>query len=199
MCEISVIIPTYNRANMVCDCVDSVLAQKGVTLEVIVVDDCSPDDTWLKIKERFGNDGRVRYIRNEKKTRFRRFRATTEQRRQEVNIFCSSMTTIFLLKMRLRNSCAVLNAIPTPGLSRHCQSIFARGAKTSYGRSVAISAAGLRSPKILCRIHLLSSFPRSRSIIRRHTVPMLFSCLEKSLRLSVDLKSHTGRYLKNQI
>ena len=51
---------------MVCDCVDSVLAQKGVTLEVIVVDDCSPDDTGLKIKERFGNDGRVRYIRNEK-------------------------------------------------------------------------------------------------------------------------------------
>ena len=51
---------------MVCDCVGSVLAQKGVTLEVIVVDDCSPDDTGLKIKERFGNDGRVRYIRNEK-------------------------------------------------------------------------------------------------------------------------------------
>jgi GT2 family glycosyltransferase len=51
---------------MVCDCVDSVLAQKGVTLEVIVVDDCSPDDTGLKIKERFGNDGRVCYIRNER-------------------------------------------------------------------------------------------------------------------------------------
>jgi GT2 family glycosyltransferase len=66
MRHISVIIPTYNRANMVCDCVDSVLAQKGVDLEVIVVDDCSPDDTGQKIKERFGNDGRVRYMRNEK-------------------------------------------------------------------------------------------------------------------------------------
>lgn len=66
MGDISVIIPTYNRANMVCDCVASVLAQKGVALEIIVVDDCSPDDTGLKIKERFGNDSRVRYIRNEK-------------------------------------------------------------------------------------------------------------------------------------
>ena len=41
--EISVIIPTFNRAAMVCDCVASVLGQKGVSLEVIVVDNCSPD------------------------------------------------------------------------------------------------------------------------------------------------------------
>ena len=40
VCDISVIIPTYNRADMVCDCVASVLTQEGVALEVIVVDDC---------------------------------------------------------------------------------------------------------------------------------------------------------------
>ena len=51
---------------MVCDCVASVLAQEGVTLEVIVVDDCSPDDTKTRIEERFGGDSRVKYIRNEK-------------------------------------------------------------------------------------------------------------------------------------
>ncbi|MBQ6142289.1 MAG: glycosyltransferase family 2 protein [Kiritimatiellae bacterium] len=64
--DISVIIPTFNRATMVCDCVASVLAQEGVTLEVIVVDDCSPDDTKTRIEERFGGDSRVKYIRNEK-------------------------------------------------------------------------------------------------------------------------------------
>ena len=64
--DISVIIPTFNRAAMVCNCVSSVLAQKGVTLEVIVVDDCSPDDTCARVEERFGGDSRVRYIRNEK-------------------------------------------------------------------------------------------------------------------------------------
>lgn len=66
MKKISVVIPTYGRAQMVCDCVASVLAQKGVSIEVVVVDDCSPDDTGQKIKERFGSDGRVRYIRNKK-------------------------------------------------------------------------------------------------------------------------------------
>lgn len=64
--DISVIIPTFNRATMVCDCVSSVLVQKGVSLEVIVVDDCSPDDTGAKIRERFGDIPRVRYIRNKK-------------------------------------------------------------------------------------------------------------------------------------
>jgi len=64
--DISVIIPTFNRAAMVCDCVASVLAQENVALEVVVVDDCSPDDTKARIEERFGRDSRVRYIRNEK-------------------------------------------------------------------------------------------------------------------------------------
>ena len=64
--DVSVIIPTFNRAAMVCDCVASVLAQENVVLEVIVVDDCSPDDTKARIEERFGGDSRVKYIRNEK-------------------------------------------------------------------------------------------------------------------------------------
>ena len=64
--KISVIIPTYNRAQMVADCVASVLAQKGdFGLEVIVVDDCSPDDTKGTLVARFGNEARVRYLRNE--------------------------------------------------------------------------------------------------------------------------------------
>ena len=65
--DVSVIIPTFNRATMVCDCVASVLAQgNDVVLEVIVVDDCSPDETKKRIEERFGGDARVKYIRNEK-------------------------------------------------------------------------------------------------------------------------------------
>ena len=51
---------------MVCDCVASVLAQENVALEVVVVDDCSPDDTKARLDERFGGDPRVRYSRNEK-------------------------------------------------------------------------------------------------------------------------------------
>ena len=64
--RISVVIPTYNRAQMVCKCIRSVLATGYPELEVIVVDDCSPDDTGDVLRETFGHDIRVKYIRNEK-------------------------------------------------------------------------------------------------------------------------------------
>lgn len=63
--DISVIIPTYNRAEMLCRCIDSVLSQQGAQFEIVVVDDCSPDNTCEIIKAKFGNEPKVKYIRNE--------------------------------------------------------------------------------------------------------------------------------------
>ena len=57
---ISVVIPTYNRAPLILRAVDSALGQRGVTTEVIVVDDGSTDDTEAVLKAR--NDARIRYV-----------------------------------------------------------------------------------------------------------------------------------------
>lgn len=62
---ISVIIPTHNRAAMVCDCVRSVLATNYPALEVIVVDDCSKEDVGAALKAAVGSDPRLRCLRNE--------------------------------------------------------------------------------------------------------------------------------------
>ena len=64
MKKISVVIPTYGRAQMVCDCVKSVLDTGYPNLEIVVVDDCSPDNTGALIAEHFGGFPSVRYIRN---------------------------------------------------------------------------------------------------------------------------------------
>ena len=60
--EVSVIIPTYNRAAVVGQAVQSVLAQSDSDLEVIIVDDGSSDDT-AEAAAAFASDGRVRYVR----------------------------------------------------------------------------------------------------------------------------------------
>ncbi len=59
---VSIIIPTYNRAHLVCEAIDSALAQTYPHKEVIVVDDGSTDDT-RGIVSRYGNA--VRYIYQE--------------------------------------------------------------------------------------------------------------------------------------
>jgi hypothetical protein len=48
--DISIIIVAYNSADCITACVESVLAQQGVALEVIVVDNASSDDTVARLK-----------------------------------------------------------------------------------------------------------------------------------------------------
>lgn len=53
--EVSAIIPTYNRRELVCRAIDSVLAQHHQVDEIIVVDDGSSDGTRTALRERYGD------------------------------------------------------------------------------------------------------------------------------------------------
>ena len=63
--QVSVIIPAYNCAKYITQALDSALEQEEVNLEVIIINDCSPDqiDTVL---EPYLEDDRIRYVHNEK-------------------------------------------------------------------------------------------------------------------------------------
>jgi glycosyltransferase involved in cell wall biosynthesis len=58
--RVSVIVPTYNRARLVCATLESVFAQSYQDFEIIVVDDGSTDDTAAAVAA-YGD--RVRYLR----------------------------------------------------------------------------------------------------------------------------------------
>jgi glycosyltransferase involved in cell wall biosynthesis len=58
--KVSVVIPTYNRADKVGKTIESALAQTFTDLEVIVVDDGSSDDTARVLAKAFGD--RILYI-----------------------------------------------------------------------------------------------------------------------------------------
>jgi glycosyltransferase involved in cell wall biosynthesis len=59
---VSVVLPTYNRAALLRHAMASVLAQTYPNLELIVVDDCSTDDTRAVVQS--FSDPRVVYLRN---------------------------------------------------------------------------------------------------------------------------------------
>jgi glycosyltransferase involved in cell wall biosynthesis len=57
---VSVVIPTYKRGYCIAACIDSVLAQTFGDVEIIIVDDCSGDDTAERVAA--FNDPRIVYL-----------------------------------------------------------------------------------------------------------------------------------------
>ena len=61
---VSIIMPSYNTASYVKDTVQSVFDQTYPNWELIIVDDCSPDNTD-EVVAPFLSDKRIRYLKNE--------------------------------------------------------------------------------------------------------------------------------------
>ena len=62
---VSILIPVYNRENLLGHCIESALNQSFIDFEVIVVDNASIDGTWDVCQYYAGLDPRVRIFRNE--------------------------------------------------------------------------------------------------------------------------------------
>lgn len=61
----SVVIPTYNRADLIMETLDSVFRQTYRHYEILVVDNCSTDNTESLLKP-FVDEGRIRYFRHDR-------------------------------------------------------------------------------------------------------------------------------------
>jgi glycosyltransferase involved in cell wall biosynthesis len=61
---ITIIIPTFNRADFIGQSIESVLAQTYEKWEMIVIDDASTDSTESLMKTYVEKDNRIRYIKN---------------------------------------------------------------------------------------------------------------------------------------
>jgi glycosyltransferase involved in cell wall biosynthesis len=61
--KVTFVVPCYKLAHLLPECVNSILKQTYKDLEVLIMDDCSPDTT-PEVAQSF-NDPRVRHIRNE--------------------------------------------------------------------------------------------------------------------------------------
>lgn len=63
---VSIITPAFRAAGLVGDTIQSVIAQTYPNWEMLIVDDCSPDNTAEVVSEWSARDGRVKLIRHEK-------------------------------------------------------------------------------------------------------------------------------------
>ena len=58
---VSIIMPTYNRRQIIKDAIDSCLEQTYENIELIICDDHSTDGTYEYICERMKEDSRIKY------------------------------------------------------------------------------------------------------------------------------------------
>jgi len=64
--DISVILPTFNRADVVSNAIDSILNQTFKNLELIIINDASTDDTHQVVKVYQKKDPRIMFLENKK-------------------------------------------------------------------------------------------------------------------------------------
>lgn len=62
--SISVVVPTFGRGHLLETTIPTLL--QDAVLEVIIIDDCSPDDTPQVVARLSTQDARIRYVRNER-------------------------------------------------------------------------------------------------------------------------------------
>lgn len=63
---VSIITPTWNCAKFICETIRSIQSQTYKNWELIISDDCSTDGTREVIKPYMDEDGRIKYICNER-------------------------------------------------------------------------------------------------------------------------------------
>ena len=59
---VSIITPSYNSAKFIKECIESVIAQTYTNWEMLIIDDCSRDDSYLLIKELAKQEWRIKYF-----------------------------------------------------------------------------------------------------------------------------------------
>lgn len=69
----SIIVPVYNAERYIRICINSILEQTFKDFEVIIVDDCSTDNSYKICKELYGENERVKLFRHKKNLGFPSF------------------------------------------------------------------------------------------------------------------------------
>ena len=95
MRKVSIVMPVYNAERFLRLAVDSMLKQTYTDFELILVDDCSKDNSWNIMTEYAAQDTRVVLVRNPQNLGDGGERVTRATSRRRVNTSLCRMLTIF--------------------------------------------------------------------------------------------------------
>ncbi|WP_180957537.1 bifunctional glycosyltransferase/CDP-glycerol:glycerophosphate glycerophosphotransferase [Brevibacterium aurantiacum] len=148
---LSVVIPAYNASDHIEACLRSILNQKAVSLEVLVVDDGSTDDTVEKIRACTGGDVRVSILEGENEGPARARNRGVDAARGKYLAFADADDEVL------------------PGAySSMIDSLERTGSDIATGSYIRIGNRGRSRPKLTARVH-----SRQRLAVRLDDMPEL--------------------------
>jgi len=175
---VSVVMPVYNVEQFIEEALTSVVTQTYQNLEIIVVDDESPDQSILLIQQKF-NDPRIRIVKQKNRGLAGARNTGIRQAKGEYIAFLDSDD--FWQSDKIEQHIKVMQANPNCGVS-FCSSLFVDEQSQSLGRLQAPKKKGAYQPSdIFCRNPIGNG---SVPVIRKGT-------LEQIGFISSD-KSHNG-------
>lgn len=148
---LSVVVPTFNASDFIERCLKSILAQKGIALEVLVVDDGSSDDTAEKAKQIAERDDRVTVITGGNAGPAIARNRGVESARGEYLAFADADDEV------LPNAYATM-----------VDSLERTGSDIATGAYIRIGTSGRSRPKLTARVHA-----RQRLAVRLDDAPEL--------------------------
>lgn len=137
---VSILVPTYNRSQLLKKTIDSILAQTYLNYEIIIVDNCSTDETEDTVNE--FDDIRIRYYKNN--CNIGAIHNHNRALRLAVGKYiCTFSDDDIMLPDNLFLKVEVLESFPQVGLVHSCiSSIDEKGSVTSNGHWNAHTNAG---------------------------------------------------------
>lgn len=120
MSKISVIVPAYNSGKKILRCVNSIVGQTFKDLEIILIDDCSTDDTLDKMYSCLDKDSRIVVLENDTNV------GAWYSRNKGIDVATGEYVTFVdsddFLKLDTYDSvnCAI-NEFNSPNIVRYCQ------------------------------------------------------------------------------
>ncbi len=138
---VSVIVPCYNYGHVLADCLASVLAQEGVDVSVLIVDDCSTDSSAEVGRRLAESDGRIEFRpHRENAGLIATANEGLEWARGDFVVLLSADD--LLVPGALQRAATVMERHPNVGL------VYGRAIRASEGRPIARAPGRWRATKV---------------------------------------------------
>ena len=112
---VSILMPVYNEQRYVREALEAILngVYKYLEVEIVVVDDCSTDNTWNIVEDISEKDDRVKLYRNESKGKVSAFNYAYNRSAGDLYVLCAGDDLIEARTLEQRVMCINDNNVPS--------------------------------------------------------------------------------------